>query len=45
MKKDIRSKSQQTQTDSSDSTVSKINEMLAQARQQIMKELSGAASK
>jgi hypothetical protein len=44
MKKDIRSKTQQEQTDNQDSTVSK-NEMLAQARQQIMKELSGAASK
>ena len=44
MKRDIRSKSQQTQTDNLDSTASK-NEMLAQARQQIMKELSGAVSK
>ena len=44
MKKDIRSKTQREQTDNQDLTVSK-NEMLAQARQQIMKALSGAASK
>ena len=44
MKKDIRIKTRETQTDNIDSTASK-NEILAQARQQIMKELSGAASK
>ena len=44
VKKDIRSKPQRERTDNHDLTTSK-NEMLAQARQQIMKELSGAASK